>query len=101
MSAAGNQNEEIKGNGSDLSFEDSQEDEFEVEDVIQKEGEEEGGDEWEDVDSADEEKQGRIAAAIERHKEANMAMEDEEEDEEGEGADTVAPLTEAPKIWDD
>ena len=46
-----------EGDGSDLSFEDSQEDEFEVEDVVQKpdsdeEGAEDNGD-WEDCDEKD------------------------------------------------
>ena len=48
--------EEKKGeNGSDLSFEDSQEDEFEVEDIIQRaDSDDECNDEWEDCDSGNE-----------------------------------------------
>ena len=38
--------------GSDLSFEDSQEDEFEDEDVIQVDGEGNADDDWEDCDDA-------------------------------------------------
>ena len=60
-SGAAGEAEEMK-NDSDISFEDSQEDEFEVEDVIQRpDSDDENGDEnaaeWEDCDdSSDEEK---------------------------------------------
>ena len=52
-------------NENDLSFEDSQEDEFEVEDVVQRDdSDNEDGDDWEDCDSDDDTYKARKARAV-------------------------------------
>lgn len=60
----------MKGDASDLSFEDSQEDEFEVEDVVQApDSDDEVEDEWEDVDS-----DGKPSQSKKDKKKANKAQ---------------------------
>ena len=109
MMAADNNNE-----GSDLSFEDSQEDEFEVEDVVQRrdeddDDEEGGGDDWEDCDDDEEDAKKQAKKA----KIAKAVAEMEEGDDMDEGDSSVDELPDnqqsamqvdsqqKPVIWDD
>lgn len=72
--------EEVKGEEDDLSFEDSQEDEYEVEDIVQRpESDDEGegeDDDWEDCDSDEPNpRKQALAAAIQQAEEAVAASE--------------------------
>lgn len=81
--------EESKGGDSDMgSFEDSQEDEFEVEDVVQRpDSDDEDGGEWSDCDNSDEDankkkkisKMEKLAAAAMKQNEMDVDSEEEEE----------------------
>ena len=73
--------EEKKGsNEGDLSFKDSHEDEFEVEDIVQRpDSDEEGNDDWSDCDSdADANRKAKVAKLMKEESEGVAATETEE-----------------------